>query len=99
MKGLLLNNRRFIVGAVFILAVFLFSGCGNEWIGFYYPDENNLTVHIQSSEIKSLEECRNWVDAQISLNNPSGYGYDYECGRKCKFNKDYGLYVCKETVQ
>jgi len=86
-----------LITIVLLGAYFLFFN-NKTWFGFYYPDENNLTNHIQSPELKSLEECRAWVDSQVPIHNPSGSGYDYECGKDCKFDKDYGLYVCKETL-
>ncbi len=89
--------------ALIILIIVILVGAyllfDNEvWIGFYYPDENNLSGHVQSPELNSLEECRTWVNSQVLIHNPSGYGYDYECGKNCKFDKDYGLYICKETL-
>jgi len=92
------NISGIIVVILIVAGIWFFWGGKETWLGFYYPDENNLTNHIQSPELKSLEECRAWVDFQVPIHNPSGSGYDYECGRKCKFDKDYGLYVCKETL-
>ena len=86
-----------LIITIFVGAYFLFFN-NETWLGFYYPDENNLANHIQSSELKSLEECRAWVNSQVPIHNPSGSGYDYECGKNCKFDKDYELYVCKETL-
>jgi len=81
---------------VFVGAYFLFFK-KDTWLGFYYPNENDLTRHIQSTELDSLEACRAWVNTQVPIHNPSGYGYDYECGKNCNL-QDYGLYVCKETL-
>ncbi len=79
-------------------AYFLFFNT-ETWIGFYYPDKNNLTEHVQSPELKSLEECRSWVKfTQIPLHNPSGSGYDYECGKNCRFDNGSGFYICQETL-
>lgn len=83
---------------IVLVGVYWFFFNNETWLGFYYPDENNLTKYIQSSELKSLEECRAWVDSQIPIHNPSGSGYDYECGKNCRFDKNYRLYVCKETL-
>jgi hypothetical protein len=94
------NNKTvsfLIIILIFVGAYFLFFK-SETWLGFYYPDGNNLTNHIQSPELKSLEECRTWVDSQVPIHNPSGSGYDYECGKNCKLDKNYGLYVCKETL-
>jgi len=95
-------NKKSTTSIILIIAILVgvyFLFFNNEiWLGFYYPNENNLTEHIQSAELKSLEECRVWVDTQVPIHNPSGVGYDYECGKNCKFDKGYGLYVCKETL-
>tara|TARA_Y100000310_G_scaffold336457_1_gene421045 strand:+ start:3375 stop:3668 length:294 start_codon:yes stop_codon:yes gene_type:complete len=86
-----------LIVVVLLGAYFLFFN-NETWLGFYYPDEDNLTNHTQSPELKSLEECHVWVNSQVQIHDPSGSGYDYECGKNCKFDKDYGLYVCKETL-
>ncbi len=90
----------FKIIVVFIIIYFAFSFIFQKdvWIGFYYPDETDLTQNTQSPELKSLDECRNWVNSQVYLFNPSGYGYDYECGKNCKFDKNYQLYICEETL-
>lgn len=71
----------------------------DKWIGFYYPDQYNLSKDVQSPELNSYEECVNWVNSQINLYNPSGDGYDYECGKNCRFDSNYSLYICKETIK
>ncbi len=69
------------------------------YVGFFYPDENNLTSDIQSEDIfSSLEACRDWVDEQASIHNPSGSGYDYECGKNCDLSGGKP-YVCEETLE
>lgn len=79
----------------------LASGCfGNEYLGFYYPIANDLTSDIQGGPFKTLDECRDWMDEQVSMYNPTGSKFDdYECGLNCKFDKDWDAYVCKETVR
>ncbi len=71
----------------------------DSYIGFYYPDANNLTKDIQSeSSFNSIEECRVWIQDQISLYNQNGIGYDYECGKNCDMSKGKP-YICKETLE
>lgn len=89
---------KIVVVVVVVVVIFIFLGKNDKWLGFYYPDRNNLTSHIQSAEVDSLEECRVWVESQVSIYNPSGYGYDYECGKNCKLKKDWDIYVCEETL-
>lgn len=71
------------------------------WIGFFYPDQNNLFDHKQSYELKSLEECRDWIDEMSSIYDPNNTGmYDYECGKNCKLSDSgVGIYVCDETKE
>lgn len=71
----------------------------DEYLGFYYPDANNLTEDISSvATFESLELCRDWVDEQVSRYNPSGTGYDYECGKNCDTSSGKP-YVCEETLK
>lgn len=71
----------------------------DEYLGFYYPDANNLSEDISSVvTFDSLELCRDWVDEQVSIFNPDGTGYDYECGKNCDTSGGKP-YVCEETLQ
>ncbi len=81
-----------------IVAYFLFFQ-GDTWLGHYYPDRTDLTKSIRSPEFTSLEECRAWVENQVPIYNLTREGYDYECGKNCRFEKDYGIYVCAETLR
>ncbi len=89
-----------------LLVVFLLGVLGgvlffkeDAWMGFYYPYKENLTIYTQSAKLKSLEECRAWVDSQSGIIGASDAGYDYECGKSCKFKPDFGAYECKETIK
>lgn len=69
------------------------------YLGFYYPDVNNLSEDISSvTTFDSLELCRNWIDEQVSIFNPDGTGYDYECGKNCDTSGGKP-YVCEETLR
>lgn len=69
------------------------------FIGFYYPDKDNLIKDIQSEDtFDTLEACRDWVDEQVSIHNPSGIGYDYECGKNCDTSGGKS-YICEETLE
>src|SRR5215216_3938911 len=69
------------------------------YVGFYYPDANNLFNDIQSeTSFDSLDACRDWVDEQVSIYNPTGSGYDYECGKNCDLSGGKP-YVCEETLE
>ncbi len=69
------------------------------YIGFYYPDINDLTNDIQSTvSFSSLEACRDWVDEQASFYNQNDSNYDYECGKNCDISGGKP-YICEETLQ
>lgn len=83
-----------IISVAVIIA--LFSGVFSpSWIAFYYPDKDNLYTYKHSEPLKSLEECRIWVQVAAAGNTK----YDYECGKSCRYDKDFGGYICKETVK
>jgi len=69
------------------------------WIGFYYPNSNNLTVHEQSGLLNSKEDCLRWVNNKKYEMNRSGFRMDdYECGKNCRQRSNYGgLYICETT--
>lgn len=72
---------------------------GDKYVGFYYPDADNLLGDIQSpSTFDSLEACRHWIDEQVSRYNPDGSGYDYECGKNCDLS-GVKPYICEETLE
>jgi hypothetical protein len=68
------------------------------WTAIYYPDAGNLSV-FQDSNVDSLDDCRDWVDAQAQATGNSGY--DYECGTNCRLKVDqFGkFYYCKDTIR
>jgi len=69
------------------------------YVGFYYPDKNDLTYDIQSEEVfSSIGACRDWIDGQISKYNLDGSSYDYECGKNCDLS-GRKPYVCEETLE
>jgi hypothetical protein len=71
------------------------------YIGFYYPDANNLLNDIESpNTFESLELCRDWIDEQSSIYNPNGSNYDdYECGKNCGLQNGQKPYICEETLE
>ncbi len=91
---------------IFLIIIFVIIGWlislfkGDSYIGFYYPDAGNLFNDIQSENtFDSLDACRNWINEQVSINNPDGSGYDYECGKNCKLQNGKKPYVCEETLE
>ncbi len=83
-----------------VLSASVLSGCSgdNEWTGVYYKNKDNIgdpSTWVVQPGLKSVEACRDWVDQIAGVNT----NFDYECGYKCRDDKQYGLMVCKETVK
>lgn len=85
----------FITILLLIGAYFLFKE-KEIWTGYFYPTAENLDIFRTSPQFKTLEECRDWAQSQTGYPNQT---WDYECGLNCEFKAEYGLNVCKETVQ
>ncbi len=88
-----------MIGIVSILSIFK----KDEYIGFFYPDSNNLYYDIQSTEtFEDLSSCRVWAQQQALeysgeiLTNQ--YKWDYECGMNCDISGGKP-YVCEETLK
>lgn len=94
-----------IIILVGLLVVIIFGASTlfekDSYVGFYYPDANNLANNIQSlSSFETLEACRDWADAQTSIHNPDRTNLDdYECGKNCKLQAGQKPYICEETLQ
>ena len=95
-KGNTILTIIILVAVVLFLYSFLSK---DKYMGFYYPDRNNLSNDIQSDiSFSSFESCRAWVNSQILKYNKNNQDYDYECGKNCKL--DGGKpYVCEETLE
>jgi len=92
------NLLKVVVTILIVWGVYSFINA-DKYIGFYYPDKNNLSEDISSIvTFDSLDSCRDWVDEQVSIFNPDGNGYDYECGKNCD-SSGGKPYVCDETLK
>lgn len=86
------------IGVLIVLGlIWWFWGKSVTWQGFYYPNASDLTKDIKSPIFKSIDECRDWVNSMVYKYNPSGTGYDYECGKNCKKKDGMTVLVCETT--
>lgn len=67
------------------------------FIGFYYPNADDLLTYEQSPELDSLEQCREWVHGVSGGRTDADF--DYECGKDCKLSQAGGIYICDETLE
>ena len=48
---------------------------------FFYPNRSNLTIHKAKRDLRTVDECRNWVKSQASeIGDLMMAQSDYECG-------------------
>lgn len=100
--GNMQNKGNTVFSIIFLIAIvwgasILFKK--DTYIGFYYPDANDLTNDIQSDgTFESLDACRDWVNKQVSMRNQDNSNYDYECGKNCDISGGKP-YVCEETLE
>lgn len=48
---------------------------------FYYPNRNDFTVDVSSTGLSSVDECRDWVNAEAARRGDAELlRGDYECG-------------------
>ncbi len=91
-------------GATLLVLLILLAGwCfwpSEKWRGFFYPDKDNLSNHVETGLFDSLEECRDATTAYAEDLGIPRSRYDYECGLNCKAEDSTGgLYVCEETTK
>ena len=93
--------RRSVPAASAILLAFMLAlgGCERQnWKGWVYPDQSDLTRSIEIGPHESLEQCREQALAALRSMPVPSRG-DYECGRACRFDESMRINVCAETVR
>ncbi len=70
---------------------------------FLTANKNNI---IDSKDVKSLDECRAWVNERTKNFAYKEGEWDYSCGKNCKFSDDtisggkrVNKYVCTEITK
>ena len=84
-----------LVVALAVWAWWAWNESRGPWTGWVYPDGSNLENSVRLGEFESFEQCR--AAAVTVLETMQSYGGDFECGRRCRFDTNYGLHVCEET--
>lgn len=74
-----------------------FKDTNHEWIGFVYPDKNNLWNDQHIGTFKTLESCRREASNILHQINAT-YSGDYECALNCDTSRGKP-YVCEETAR
>lgn len=74
-----MNARYFYLGLALVAVIYF--AYSQKWIGFAYPDKNNLSKVIELGEFKTEEEC-NAAAIQTLRKVSSVSAGDYECHKK-----------------
>ena len=70
------------------------------YVGYFYPDIENLNEWEESDPLRSLDECREWVGKMVSAHGHNR-DYDYECGKDCYKGDPYNqgvTYTCETST-
>ncbi|AVH92119.1 hypothetical protein AL480_15245 [Stenotrophomonas maltophilia] len=94
---------RFVVVAILIL-LGACAGRPETWTAVVYPPGKSLAAEDASKTIyghyASFEQCQQAsISAlrQLASDNKSEDFGSYECGVGCRYEKEWDMYVCKET--
>lgn len=95
-----------VVIVVLVVGFWLVRGAWNivsdqinppKWTGFFYYDPNDLNKYWEQDGFATADDCRSWVNNQVSRDFDGQY--DYECGKGCRYESSLTVQVCKETVR
>jgi hypothetical protein len=67
-----------------------------DWMGWVYPNSDDLTVSRHVGTFRSYQDCRSAAFAALD-NLAAASAPTFECGRGSAFNARYGVHVCAET--
>lgn len=72
------------------------------FVGYFYPNIENMDKWIESEPLGSIEECREWADKKADeYRVASNSNFDYECGKDCYKGDPYNqgvTYTCHTSV-
>jgi len=97
---------------VLIIVLLVFSGLfiyrqffkyPYRYVGYFYPDIENMDNWVESKPLGSLDSCRGWVNEMINKYKVyDSSGYDFECGKDCYKGDPYNqgvTHTCRSSVK
>lgn len=92
---------------VALAVLVLLGGCTKQpetWTAFVYPPGRSLAAEDASRAIyghyESFEQCQSASISALRQSAAESLSEDlgsYECGVGCRYEKEWDMYVCKET--
>jgi hypothetical protein len=92
-----------------VIVGFLMNREQKAWAGFFYPDATNTeSTSIIENNLKSLEKCRKWAQAEAKDLGLAEGVWDYECGTGCSISdstttqdraQGFNRYSCSEYTK
>lgn len=74
------------------------TGCmEDEWLGFAFPDRDNLLIHHKVGKFETLQECDKASMSLLESLDALDKGY-FECGRNCATESHYNR-DCDELIR
>ncbi|OGM28392.1 hypothetical protein A2801_02565 [Candidatus Woesebacteria bacterium RIFCSPHIGHO2_01_FULL_41_10] len=72
------------------------------FVGYFYPNIENMDKWVESKPLGSVDECREWADEMADEYGVASSGnFDYECGKDCYKADPYNqgvTYTCHTSV-
>lgn len=98
-------NKALIIGIILFFLYLIYRNFIKypyRYVGYYYPNLENLNAWVESKPFKSVEDCRYWAEGMADRDGVAYSGeYDYECGKDCYKGDPYSqgvTYTCHSSV-
>ena len=84
--------------SLFLILLLALTGCsGDEWLGYAFPNPDNLLIHREVGRFKTQQECDEASMSILESLNVLDVGY-YECGKNCESDSYYNR-DCEEMIR
>lgn len=90
---------KFVVAGLIVIVIGWFTYTNlldKQHTAFYYP-ESGTQDGMQSKEVGSVKECREWADSMARADGDSSF--DYQCGVNCRYDSAIGETICETDTR
>ena len=89
-----------IIGVVGYFVYNQFFKYPYRYVGYFYPNIDNMDKWVESDPMGSVNECRDWANEMINKYKVESGKYDFECGKDCYKGDPYNqgvTYTCHSS--